>query len=158
MFRLGLWRLRREIPSTSKEKEYVVNTCLGRAIAFTSSHAHTIRQKTPDINTHQMESQDGLRRPERGTTVAGMAPNSSCRSRWYQVFFLKQSGINLKLFCGYPRECHLRRQIKENKAGYATGLLQKRSWRDLQNGHNFSDDLQHVNVIPQPNRFLHLLN
>ena len=54
LFGLGLWRLRREIPSTAKEKQPVLNTCLGRAIA--SKSPDTIGQKAPDNNTHQLDS------------------------------------------------------------------------------------------------------
>ena len=130
MFGLGLWRLRRGTSSTAKEKESVLNTFLGRAIAFTSSHAHIIRQKTPEIDTHQLDSQDGLRKPERGTTVVKSSKLLLPLSL-VPVFLLERNGINLRQFCGYPRKCRRLRQIKENKAESATDRLQNRSWRDL---------------------------
>ena len=42
---------------------------------------------------------------------------------------------------------------QRKKAGSATGLLQVRSWRDLQNSHNLIDGLQQVNVIPRAQLF-----
>ena len=34
-----------------KKIDYVLNTCLGRAVESMSPHTYTIRQKTPDYNT-----------------------------------------------------------------------------------------------------------
>ena len=43
------------ISITAKEKESDLDTCLGRAFASMSPHTHTMRMKTPDNYTHQLD-------------------------------------------------------------------------------------------------------
>ena len=54
LFSQGLWSLRKGILPPAKEREPFPKTRLGRAIVCESPHTYTIRQKTPEKNTHQV--------------------------------------------------------------------------------------------------------
>ena len=60
--------------STSIEYEHVSNAYLSLAIASMPPHKRTIQQRTPTSDTHKLDHQDGVQRPERETILIGTAP------------------------------------------------------------------------------------
>ena len=104
-----------------------------------SPHTHTIQQNTPTTDTHNLDHQDGVRRPEREKIVAGTSPTPTWRSRWYQLPSRKEMQTKSNGFASTQWYVIVVARSKKTRWGLQRVYYKCDCGGTYKNNHNFSD-------------------
>ena len=104
-----------------------------------SPHTHTIQQNTPTTDTHNLDHQDGVRRPEREKIVAGTSPTPTWRSRWYQLPSRKEMQTKSNGFASTQWYVIVVARSKITRWGLQRVYYKCDCGGTYKNNHNFSD-------------------